>query len=198
VKTKLKIFTIIIGFFSLQIVGCDLLNVREGEKPDQPRGTFQYAVTYEDVITNLTNSIKEKNTQNYLACLADSSYSNVPFSFIPSAGSSSIYPALVDNWSRNNEEQYFKNMIIRTSQDQQLNLLVKEAQAVYQGDTVVYSAKYTFVVPVFASLETNIFQGELKFKIIRDSRFGWTIFNWQDIKNSESPTWSELKGQFNY
>jgi hypothetical protein len=197
VKAQKKIFSFLICFFFL-IYGCDLLSVREGEKPDQPKGTFQYAVTFEDVISNLTNSIKEKNTQNYLSCLADSSYSNIGFSFIPSAGSSSLYPALIDNWTRNSEEQYFKNLIIRTPQDQQLNLVIREAQSVYQGDTVIYSAKYSFLVPAFSNSETNIFQGELKFKIIRDTRFGWTIFNWQDIKNSESPTWSELKGQFNY
>lgn len=196
-KAQKKIFSFLICFFFL-IYGCDLLSVREGEKPDQPKGTFQYAVTFEDVISNLTNSIKEKNTQNYLSCLADSSYSNIGFSFIPSAGSSSLYPALIDNWTRNSEEQYFKNLIIRTPQDQQLNLVIREAQSVYQGDTVIYSAKYSFLVPAFSNSETNIFQGELKFKIIRDTRFGWTIFNWQDIKNSESPTWSELKGQFNY
>ncbi len=196
-KTKKNIFLVLLTFLVF-IIGCDLLSVRNAEQPDQPRGTFQYAVTFDDLIGNLINSIKEKNTQNYLSCLADSAYSNIGFTFIPSAGSSSLYPALIDNWSRNNEEQYFKNMIIRISQDQELNLVVKEAQSVYQGDTVVYSAKYSFLVPVFSSSETNIFQGELKFKIIRDTRFGWAIFNWQDIKNSESPTWSELKGQFNY
>ncbi|MBX2976197.1 MAG: hypothetical protein KF721_08680 [Ignavibacteriaceae bacterium] len=193
-KSIINILTLI---FITQI-GCDLLSVRNAEPPDKPRGTFQFAVTHEDLIVNLINSVKEKNSQNYIACLTDSAFTNISFSFLPSAGIGAVHPVLLNNWSRTEEEQYFNNLIIRTPIESQLNLILSESQSIFQADTVIYSAKYNFIVPNFSSNETNNFQGELKFKMIRDSRFGWTIFNWQDIKNSDSPTWSELKGQLTY
>jgi hypothetical protein len=35
----------------------------------------------------------------------------------------------------------------------------------------------------------------LKFSMIRDSRLIWSIYLWQDIKSTQLPSWSELKGR---
>lgn len=182
----------------LTTYGCDLFETREAEKPDQPRGSFIYAATTEDLIANFQKSIEEKNIQNYLACFSDSSFTKVDFIFLPSAGSGSIYPSLSDGWNKNNEEQYFKNLIVRTSSEEKIVLSFSDPQLFFQGDSVVYSAKYLLRIPLSGVSETQIYQGEVKFKTIRDSRFGWTIYFWQDNKNSDFPTWSELKGLFSY
>ena len=63
-------------------------------------------------------------------------------------------------------------------------------------DSLIYSASYTLTVPLTDQTIPGDYQGDLKFTMIRDSRAVWVIYNWQDTKNSDLPSWSDLKGRF--
>lgn len=176
------------------ISGCDLFSTRTPEQPVQPRSNYKAAVTPDILLENLINSLAEKNIQNYLNCLTDSAFSGKSFQFIPSAGSSSLYPALFDLWNRKSEEQYFTNLVSHITQDLPMTLTLNNDNLSYSGDrTIGYTASYFLTVPHNDEFTKN-FEGELQFTMVRDSREVWTIATWRDIKSSQTASWSELKG----
>lgn len=183
--------------FCLIIVGCDIFNTRDAEKPTQPRSDFQPAVAVDTLIKNLVNSLKDKDVINYLACLSDTSFTNKKFHFSPSSEAASIYPTLID-WNLSSEEQYFKNMSIKVSSTSQIQLILNESSRNITGDSTIYTASYELKLPfVNSSSEIiwQIYKGTLTFGMIRDNiRSVWSIYYWRDNKTGSEPSWSDLKG----
>ena len=182
--------------FALVLNGCDIFNTRSAEPPNQPRSSYQQPVTPDILISNLVSSLEDKNVENYLACLSDSSFTHRVFVFSPSSAALSQFPSLSDNWGRKNEEQYFNNMISKVSDNVQITLSLSNVSISPLGDSLIYSASYSLSVPNNDANIPNNYQGDLKFSMIRDSRATWSIYNWQDTKSSDLPSWSELKGRF--
>jgi hypothetical protein len=178
------------------LYGCDLFSTRPAEDPDQPRSNFQTAVTPEILISNLINAFGDKNVENYLACFADSSFTSRKFQFSPSSGSLSQFPFLGDDWNRKSEEQYFNNMKSRVAENSAIVLALFNSSTNPQGDSLIYTSGYSITVPLMGTDIPENFQGELRFSMIRDDRAVWVIYFWQDTKNSDLPSWSELKGRF--
>jgi hypothetical protein len=182
---------------AIVFTGCDILQTRNAEPPNQPRSTYQQAVSPEILISNLVNSLKDKDVQNYINSFVDSSFTNARFYFFPSSGAVSQYPFLSDNWSIQNEEQYFNNMITRVTEGSPITLSLTNEQYSPQGDSLIYTATYSLNIPNNQS-EPKDYQGDLRFTMIRDSRSVWVIYFWQDTKSTNLPSWSELKGKFYY
>lgn len=177
--------------FLIGFSGCDLFTTRQAESPNQVNSNFQNPLTPEDLITNLKNAIHDGNVQNYLACLADSLFTEKKFSFAPSSSAALQFPALSQNWDRSDEEQYFNN--IKTYQ---MNLSLSNENSSPQGDSLIYLATYSLSVLFDNTGVPRVYQGELRFDMVRDSRGVWVIYFWQDTKNGDYPSWSELKGRF--
>ncbi|MDR3611770.1 MAG: hypothetical protein P4L27_14465 [Ignavibacteriaceae bacterium] len=163
--------------------------------PDQPRSNYQLAVTPDILIQNLTNSLADVNLQNYLACFSDTSFSGKSFLFSPSSGAASLYPSYSSPWDKKNESEYFTNLIARISSGQPVTLITANANSSQQGDSLIYSATYTISVPFTDSSIPSLYAGDMKFYMIRDSRLVWSIYYWQDIKSTQYPSWSDLKGR---
>lgn len=176
-------------------MGCDIFITRDAENPLQPRDSFQIAVTPEVLVENFINSLRDKNPDNYVASFADSSFSISPFLFSPSSEALLQFPDLLNNWSIKNERQYFINISNIVPTDQPMTLVLTQANQSLLGDSVFYEAVYSLNVPHTDQFPVN-YQGVLRFSIKRDSRSVYVISYWQDIKNSELPTWSELKGRY--
>lgn len=189
-----KAKVILLFLTAVYFTGCDLFNTRDPQKPDQPRSNYKLAVTPEILLENFTNSLAEKNVQNYLNCFSDSAFSGKEFQFISSADANSKYPVLFQVWSKKSEEQYFNNLISHIAQDQPITFTKSNDKSSFSGDNgIVYSASYFLVVPHKDEFPKN-FEGELQFSLVRDSRAVWTIAQWQDIKSSQNLSWSDLKG----
>jgi|SRR3972149_11057611 len=182
-------------FCSLIIAGCDLFSVRDAEPPDQPRASYQQAITPEILIENFTNSIKDKNLENYMLSFSNPSFTSKIFTFSASSSAASQFPALANFWSIANEEQYFNNLIAKVDANLPITLILSNISTSPQGDSLFYTASYFLNVPAPTSDIPNNYQGELKFNMVRDSRSIWSIYFWQDTKNSNLPSWSELKGR---
>ncbi len=188
---KLCVFILL----ALTLSGCDLFSTRPAQKPNQPRAEYQQAVTPQILISNLINSLKDKNVENYVSCLSDYSFTQRTFVFSPSSGALSQFPSLSENWGIKNEEQYFTNMAARVEQDLPITLNLTNENYSPQGDSLVYTASYSLNVPTNDPNLPQNYQGDLRFNMIRDSREIWSIYYWQDSKNSNLPSWSELKGR---
>ncbi len=188
----LRIFLLI--NFVIIVAGCDIFNVREAEIPIQPRTNYQFPSTPDILVENLKNSYSDKNIQDYMSCLADSVFSGVIFKFLPSAGSATIYPGLQSDWTRQNEEQYFSNLLNKLSDNEYINLSFTGVNLSMFGDSALYTASYTVILPENMASLPQRYQGEVKFTMVVDTRLAWSIKTWADVKNSEFPTWSDLKG----
>jgi hypothetical protein len=189
----MKYFVVI---FCLSLLGgCDLFQTRDAQQPNQSRSNYQVATSSDIVIQNLINSMMEINLQNYLACFSDTSFSGKPFLFIPSSGAASLYPSFASPWDKKNESSYFTNLIVRIPSGLQVTLVITNPNSSQVGDSLIYSASYTLNVPFIDSSIPSLYEGDLKFSMVRDSRLVWSIYLWQDIKSTQYPSWSELKGR---
>ncbi len=181
--------------FAVLISGCDIFTTRSAETPNQPRSNYQQAVTPDILIANFISSLQDKSVENYLSCLSDTSYAQKVFIFSPSSSALSQFPALAEGWGKKNEEQYFNNLKVKVSQNLPITLTLSNTLESPQGDSLVYTATYFLNVPTTDPNFPPNYQGTLRFNMIRDSRSIWSIYYWQDTKNSDLPSWSELKGR---
>lgn len=180
---------------ALLFISCDLFTTRPSEEPESPRSNYNIATTPEILIQNLKDSFRDKVSDNYLACFIDSSFSDKKFSFLPSAESSSKYPFLM-NWSLQGERSYFINLINSVSEDASIVLNMENEEKNFSGDSTVYSAQYSISIPVTDDQKPKYYQGTLRFIMLRDSRLQWVIYRWEDVKDKNFLSWSELKGRY--
>jgi hypothetical protein len=189
-----KYFLILI--IAISLTSCDLFTTRIGEKPDQAKSNFQPPVTASDVIENLKNSIADKNVQNYISCFVDTIFAEQTYGFSASGDALSLYQIFIQGWGLNEERRYFNNMITKVPKDFPISLtLSNENYASLSGDSLVYSATYFINLPVQSgsSIPPN-YEGNLEFKMLRDSKSEWVIYFWKDTKSQNLPSWSILKG----
>ena len=186
----MKYFTVILC--SLLLGGCDLFQTRDAQQPNQSRSNYQVAVTTDLLIQNMTNSLKDMNLQNYLSCFSDTSFSGKQFLFQPSLEAIPLFPS--SPWDKKNESLYFTNLIGKIP-GLQATLVFTNPSSSQVGDSLIYSASYTLSVPFIDASIPSLYEGDLKFSMVRDSRLVWSIYYWQDIKSTQFPSWSELKGR---
>jgi len=88
------------------------------------------------------------------------------------------------------------NLKIKIPDELPITLTLSNSSQSVHGDSITYVASYSLNVPLNETTIPSNYQGELIFELVRDSRFVWSIYFWRDIKRSDSPSWSELKGRF--
>ncbi len=189
-KAALFISIILFSFY-----GCDIFSTRDAEEPTQPRSNLPQAFERETLIDNLILSHRDKTVFDYLNCLSDSQFSMKSFTFFASSEAASQYPALNDNWNLKSEENFFKN-IVSASKEIPITLILSNSDFSQQGDSVIYTARYSLTVPFTDTTITQNYQGDLIFHMKIDNNNIWKIYFWQDFKNVNSNSWSELKGRF--
>lgn len=188
---RTKFTYLILSFVILQ--GCDLLNTRDPELPDAGRTSFIPATTPDLLFTNLKNSLKEKVVENYMGCFVDPAFLNRPYIYIPSAGSGFQFDVFQD-WNVFSERQYFNNVIGATTENSPIVLQLLNEIINIVGDSAIYQYEYVLSIPF--QEESALYKGNCQFHIRNDSRSQWVITRWEDIKDENYPSWSDLKGQY--
>jgi hypothetical protein len=187
-----KIIFIII---SILISSCDMFTTRDAEPPIKPRSDYKTPFTPEILLSNLINSLKDKDIENYLSCLSDPAFTNKIFTFLPSSEALAQFPALGNNWNKSNESQYMNNIKVKIPDQLPITLILSGESSSLHGDSITFVASYSLNVPLNDATIPSNYQGELIFELVRDSRLVWSIYFWRDIKGTLSPSWSELKGR---
>ena len=178
------------------IVGsCSLLDTREPEQPSQSSDDFLPPTTPESVISNLENSIAQKNIQNYIHCFADPSRTAHAFTFVPSAEAAAQYPSVLNLWTYAEEQSYMSNLISMAMPGGFSSLLLTPRSSVISADSVVYSYDYLLTFQHTQSGFPASARGNLQFTIGVDNS-NWSIFRWSDFKTTTDITWSSFKGNF--
>ncbi|GIK60548.1 MAG: hypothetical protein JETCAE03_18340 [Ignavibacteriaceae bacterium] len=177
----------------ITVSGCELFQVREPEDPDETKSSFRVPVEPADVIQNLINSFKDKNSNDYKKNLSSGlPLVNRDFFFVPSGNVSSIFPI---DWHVDDEFQYFNNLVTKSPESVPITLSFTGEIYDVRADSALYTAQYSISVPVLNS-DPKIYQGSLKFTMTRDINSAWIIYFWEDIANQGFKSWSDLKIEF--
>lgn len=172
---------------------CGLFETREPEKPETIRSTYEPPTTPEINISNLTYSILEKNSENYLKCLSPTNYL-----YVPDAKSLSTYGQIFQNWNTNSEKYYYENLISETNPNASSTLFFSEQTTqMISSDSAVTNAEY---ILVFQHNRTNLPKsavGTLRLSLKANESNYFYISKWEDFRKNDSDfTWSELKANF--
>ena len=189
-KTSLSIWCF--SFF-LVLQACEIFESRDPQSPDESKSSYRVPVEPTDVIENLKNSFKDKNSNDYKKNFSSGSpLVDRNFYFIPSSNDLNINPT---DWTVAQEFQYFNNLVIKVPQDIPMTLTFSDEQYDLQADSAIYAAKYLISVPVQNSVPI-IYEGNLRFIMTTDINAAWVIYFWEDIANQGLLSWSNLKSEY--
>ncbi len=191
-KAKTGLF----GFICAALIfaaGCGLFGTRTPESPVTVRSTFEPPTTPEAVIRNLSYSIEEKNSNNYMKCLSPDN-----FVYVPDSKSQSLYGTIFQNWNLNSERFYYENLIAQTNSTASSTLFLSDTLLnQITPDSAVYTAEY---IVVYQHNRTNIPKsavGNTRISLKANESNFYYISKWEDFRRNDSDfTWSELKANF--
>lgn len=184
----------IISLFALlTFQACDIFDSREPESPSETKSSYRVPVEPSDVIENLKNSFKDKNSNDYRKNFSSGSpLVDRNFYFVPSSNVLTVFPT---DWTLAEEFQYFNNLVIRVPETIPIQLTFSQEEYELQADSAIYSAAYSISVPVQNSIPV-IYEGNLRFIMTTDINSAWVIYYWEDIANQTIKSWSNLKVEF--
>ena len=189
-KTSLSIWCL--SFF-IVLQACEIFESRDPQSPDESKSSYRVPIEPTDVIENLKNSFKDKNSNDYKKNFSSGSpLVDHNFYFIPSSNDLNINPS---DWTVAQEFQYFNNLVIKVPQDIPMTLTFSDEQYDLQADSAIYAAKYLISVPVQNSVPI-IYEGNLRFIMTTDINAAWVIYFWEDIANQGLLSWSNLKSEY--
>lgn len=196
---KLKIY--ILFSISILLFGCDLFSTRTPEPPDTGRSGFLPPTTATNVLTNLVNSIKNKNSENFLACLSDSTTGHLAFSFIPSTEALAKFPGKFSAWSKLSEQRSFISILTSIKEDQTPSLTFEKNTDDFEiltSDSAIFYSNYHLLIPHSKESVPTVFDGTVQLTINLSNQ-RWSITRWVDISSFEDSlkySWSILKANF--
>jgi len=182
-------------FFVFQ--GCDILNTRTPEKPSESGSSFVPPTSPSIVIDNLTNAIRERNTENYIKCFIDTTFSQYSFSFQATQSAQTASGPLFHDWNLASERAYFENLCSRVPPGGESTLILTDAKfESIQADSAIYTAAYTLIVQHTVQNIPQQAQGTLLFVLSLDRNNNWAIHRWIDNKTGNDFSWSDFKARF--
>lgn len=191
---KYKIVYIVIALILLKgLSGCGLFSTRTPENPVTVRSTFEPPTTPQAVLNNLTSSIIERNSSNYVKCL-----SNTNYFYVPDSKAQSLYGQIFLNWNVNSEKFYLDNLISQTNSNATSNLFLSNIVTnIISTDSTITTADY---IVAFQHNRNNIPKsaiGNIRLTMKADESSQYSILKWEDFRKHDTDfTWSELKANF--
>ncbi|MBX2991651.1 MAG: hypothetical protein KF749_10850 [Bacteroidetes bacterium] len=180
----------------LLAAGCNVFEPREAEPPSQSGFQYLPRTFPSNVILNLQNSIGQQDVAGYVANFTDSTRSQHSFTFIPSGDAAEIYASVLRNWTLQQEQSYFQNLVAKRRQPQSFsNLTLIPKDSLISGDSRTYSFDYTLTFEHIEPGFTQTARGTTQFTLVNDNS-EWTISRWVDLKTTNDLTWSSFKGKF--
>ncbi|HEY9167301.1 MAG TPA: hypothetical protein VIS48_14195 [Candidatus Kryptonia bacterium] len=182
----------------IPISGCGIFETRQPQPPQQGRTDFQPPTAPSVVVDNMTSAIGDKNVDNYLSCLSDTSFGGRPFSFVPAPDVFRQYQAIFASWDKNSEGAYFRSISTQSSATAAPALTLSSVTLVQQGsDSAQYNADYVLIWPSkVPGYPHQQFQGNLQLYLGIDRNQNWSIYRWIDSRTGDSLTWGDMKARF--
>lgn len=182
------------------LVGCIVTacSTRSPEDPTSARGTFAPPTSPGIVVDNFRNAVSEKNTENFMLCLADgTSRSSYDYRFEPSAEVRARFASLFDSWTLQSERQNFLSFIARLAPEQRPLLELTNTNIAFSSpDSVVFVSDYALTSAIAIAGVPGTLTGTLIFTITPEPSGLWSISRWSDSRRAADTvetTWSVLK-----
>ena len=191
----------------LLFTGCDgIFGTREPEPPndDVSRSLWQQPTSPEIVLENLKNAFLERNEENYLRSLTDSTSSERVFLYIPDREAAAENPGTFEGWGLNEERAYINLLFSETSLPGGVLSLLEFSrfeEPSIPSDSALFEEVYELELEHTLENVPTKMRGIAKFRMARNSDGSWSIYRWEDLTFSSDddtldlPTWSELKAR---
>ncbi|MFZ5433427.1 MAG: hypothetical protein ACOZB3_06605 [Calditrichota bacterium] len=169
--------------------GCDLFSTRDAETPGGGRSTWETPREPQDVLTNLTAAIFERNTVNYLR-----SFDADGFLFQPDPFALSQHPNL-EGWAYDDESAHATRLFSEGTlpQDSIIFVVFSATETNFMGDSVEVHTQYDFSAGVTLAGAPRRMAGTADFYLHMGREGYWAIYRWRDSRTEDQSTWSDLK-----
>ncbi len=198
-RMRLFISRFIITFFMIGGIECKTpFSTREPEPPKNSQSTWIQPTSPSYVIINLKKAISEKNANNYLRCLADSSTAPRSFIYLPDAAVNAANPNLFEKWDKEKERNYLNQLLVYLPKDCTSTVEFQlKSENTFQ-DSIILTQDYTLIVAHKQQQQgcPKYMKGQAEVRLIRSSEDLWYIHRWSDYATGDQPTWSALRAFF--
>jgi len=179
----------------LLLVGCkSIFSTRKPEPPVTSQSSWVPPLNPDQVLINLENAISERNVENYIRCIVNSSFSKRTFRFDPDPRVLADYPELFKNWNRDKEEAVIKQAFSLVPIDSVSFLnFTEEIKEIVASDSAVFVRKYRLEFHHTQSNLPKVYEGQVEYWLAPDQRGEWSIYRWIDNGLAKSSSWSFLK-----
>ncbi len=180
------------------LTSCNIFETRATKPPNETRSHYFIPTTDSLVIENLKYAIEERNTDNYIKCFSDTSFSGMPFAFIPSQEALLLHPTIFSDWDITSEKYYFDKLRISTQENSVSTLILTQPQRSVSSDSVHFTSPYTLSF-IHNKNFSRVARGYLEMLLVLNRTKGiWSIQRWNDFKlqQDSSLTWSDWKALF--
>lgn len=171
---------------------------RDPELPITQQSTWIQPTSASYVLINLRNAIAEKNIQNYLRCLADTSKVKQRFLYIPEPTVQAANPGLFRSWGYEEERNYLNQLFLVLPKDSTSQLTLTPLRENASQDSVIFLHEYQLVLhhQRQAQYGLAVSRGQVEMRLLRSSENSWYIHRWTDYALSGSPSWSGVRAAF--
>ncbi|MBN1543593.1 hypothetical protein JW992_15735 [candidate division KSB1 bacterium] len=182
-------------------VGCKTpFSTRNPEEPISSQSTWIQPTAPEYVLVNLRNSLAEKNSTNYLRCLADSSNSGQTFRYTADPAVANAHPSLFETWDKLSETNFINQLLLFLAPDSTVQLVLTPSQStgIEDNNRITFYQNYQLTVNHSCSNADcpRYVAGQCELILFRNSESLWTIVGWSDQSTGDTPTWSQLRAYF--
>jgi len=179
--------------------GCKTpFSTREPEEPQSKQSSWIQPTSPATVLVNLKNAISEKNKNNLLRCLSDTSATPKSFRYVADPAVASAFPGLFRSWGKPEEENYLNQLLSFVPADSIMRLELVPMRETTEADSVILLQEYNLRVGHTAETSEcpRRMRGQVEFRLSRSSEDLWSIHRWSDLATGAEPTWSDLRAYF--
>jgi hypothetical protein len=178
--------------------GCKTpFSTREPEKPITSQSNWVQPTSPALVMINLRTAISERNSQNYLRCLADTSLVSASFSYAPESAVGAANPGLFLHWGKESERNYLNQLLAFLPADSISSLALSLIRENTYQDSVVLVEEYILTIAHRHQDEApRQMRGQAEFRLVRSNEELWYIRSWVDYATEDYPTWSALRAYY--
>ncbi len=179
-------------------VGCKTpFSTREPENPVTKQSTWVQPTSPALVMVNLRTAMAERNSSNYLRCLADTSLAPASFSYQPESAVGAANPGLFLRWDKESERNFLNQLFAFLPSDSVSSLSLTLIRENTFQDSVILVQEYVLTVAHRRQQEApRQMRGQAEFRLLRSSEELWYIRGWADYATGANPTWSALRAYF--
>jgi len=173
----------------LLLSGCDLFSTRDPEPPNTGRGSWEIPRVPEDVLTNLSRALYERNAVNYLL-----SFEEERFEFVADAEALQQNPSL-SGWDYQSESRHINSLfsVGTLPADSAVAVVFLSGEQTTFGDSSEIVADYSLQAQIALQGAPGPMAGTAYFYMRIGEAGYWKIYRWQDQRTEEKSTWSDLK-----